>query len=194
MPKIKKPTGADISALTSDVVAPKKYRNRLVISRVTFPKPSNSEKKKEMNDRFADANQYAKHILKLPGMKELYAKGISARLSNTHTVAVSDYLNAPVIHAINIKEYHGTAGDKLRIRATDDFQVTSVEVRIRNKKGDTLEKGEAVKNKRKPRSWVYTTTVNNPELEGTTIEVTAKDRPGNEVDGEVVVGAAEERV
>ncbi len=192
MAKIKKPDETDISAMLSDVVAPKMYRNRVVVSRVTHPKQSTSEKKLEANDRFADANQYAKNILKMPGMKELYAKGISARLSNTHTVAVSDYLNAPVIHAINIKEYHGTAGDKLRIRATDDFQVTSVEVRILNKEGNILEKGEALKNKRKPSSWVYTTTVNNTELEGTKIQVRAKDRPGNEVDGEVVVGAVQE--
>lgn len=191
MAKIKKPNKAFKSALLSEVVAPKMYRNRLVMSQVTFPKPSKSKKKKEANDRFAHANQYAKNVLKRPGMKELYAKGINARLSNTHTVAVTDYLNPPVIHDINIKDYHGTAGDKLRIRATDDFQVTSVEVRIINKEGHTLEKGAALKNKRKPSSWVYTTTVNNTQLEGTKIQVTAKDRPGNEVEMHVVVGAGE---
>lgn len=172
----------------SNVVAPKMYRNRLVFVKVGYPRKSKSEKKKEVNKRFRYANQYAKHVLESPEMKELYAKGIDGKKSNAHTVAVADYLNAPVIHSINTNEYRGAVGDKLRIKVTDDFQVTSVKVIIGNGKGKTLEQGEAIRYNRKPDTWVYTATVKNAEQKGTIVTVTAMDRPQNKVEKEVVIG------
>ena len=188
MPKIRKPTKADISAMLSDDAAVRRYRNQTVISKVTFPRKSKSPKRKEANDRFKEANAWAKHTLKQPGMKELYAKGINDKLSNPHTVAVSDYMQPPEIHYISLKDYTGTVGNKIRIKATDNFQVTEVKVRISNAKGILLEKGEAVRNPRKPAMWVYTITVANPDLPGTVVKVNVSDRPGNKVEVEEEVG------
>ncbi len=187
MAKIKKRTSTDLSAMMSSVVAPKMYRNRLVLVQVANPKESKSKKKENANQRFKEANQYAKKILNEPGMKALYSKGIDEKRSNAHTVAVADYLNKPVIHDINLKAYRGEIGDTLRIKATDDFQVTSVHVRILHGKGKILEQGEAVQYARKPDTWVYTATEKNPELKGTIIRVTAEDRPGNEAKEEVTL-------
>ena len=187
MAKIKKRTPADLSAMLSSVVAPKMYRNRLVFIKVANPKKSKPAKKQDAMDAFRYANQYAKNILQRPGMKALYLKGIDEKRSNAHTVWVADYLNKPVIHNINIKAYRGEIGDTLRIKATDDFQVTSVHVRILHGKGKILEQGEAVQYARKPDIWVYTATEKNPELKGTIIRVTAKDRPQNSAHAEVIL-------
>lgn len=187
MAKIKKRTPADLSAMLSSVVAPKMYRNRLVFIKVANPKKSKSAKKQDAMDEFRYANHYAKGILQEPGMKELYSKGIDEKRSNAHTVAVADYLNKPVIHNINTKDYRGEIGDKLRIKATDDFQVTSVYVSIERGKGKILEQGEAVQYGRKPDIWVYTATEKNTEREGTIIRATAKDRPLNSAHQEVTI-------
>ena len=181
MPKLRKPTKADISAVLSNDVAMRKYRNQTIISTITMPRKTTSAKKEKANDRFAAANQWAKVTLMEPGVKELYSKGINSKLSNAHTVAVQDYLNPPTIHYISLKQHTGAIGDKIRIKATDDFQVIAVDVRITDKTGKELEKGPAARYKRKPMMWIYTLTVANREVDGTVIEVTAMDRPGNKV-------------
>lgn len=188
MPKIKKPTQDNMSAMTSDYIAAGMYRNRKVFTRVKPPRKSKSQKKQDSIHRFIEASQYAKAILKEPGMRDLYSRAIDKRRPSAHTAAVSDYLNAPVIHEIRTREYDGLIGDRLRIKATDDFQVTSVNVIIRNSKGQLVEKGAAVKYARKPSIWVYTATVANPQPVGSRIFVTAMDRPMNEAEMEVVVG------
>ena len=170
--------------MLSDDAAVRRYRNQTVISKVTFPRKSKSPKRKEANDKFKEANDWAKHILKQPGMKELYAKGTNDKLSNPHTVAVSDYMQPPEIHYISLKDYTGAVGDRIRIKATDSFQVTEVKVRITNLKGTLLEKGLAERYLRKPAMWVYTVTVANLDLPRTVVKVIASDRPGNVVERE----------
>ncbi len=144
-----------------------------------MPRKSKSSRKKESNNRFANASLWAKETLAEPGMKKLYSKGINSKLSNAQIVAVTDFLTAPVIHYISLKQYTGAIGDKVRIKATDNFQVISVEVKIRNKNGKELEKGPAIQYKRKPVMWIYSLTAANADVIGTIVEATAKDRPGN---------------
>ncbi len=182
MPKLSKPTKADISAVFSDNVATKKYRNQNVISKIKFPRKSKSVKAQNAKDRFKSAISWAKSTLMDPDMKTLYSKGITDKLSNAQTVAVTDYMEAPKIHYVSLKDHHGIIGDKIRIKATDNFQVISVTVKITNAKGTLLEQGRATRYPRKPAMWVYILTVANPDLNGTVINVTAKDRPGNETE------------
>ncbi len=187
MPKIRKPTKGDISALLSNDVVVRKIRNQTIVSTITVPKASKSIRKKETNDRFAKAGAWAREILTEPGMKKLYSKGIDSRHTNARTVAVTDYLTAPKIHYISLKQHTGAIGDKIRIKATDDFQVTSVNVTITDKNGNQLETGATSRYKRKPVMWVYTLTVANPEIVGTVIEVQAMDRPGNKTEQKVTI-------
>ena len=99
----KSPKG-DNSALLSNAAVIRKYRNQTVVSTVTTPRKSKSTKRKAANEQFKEANVWAKHVLREPGMKELYANGINDQLSGAHTVAVSDYMQAPEIHYVNLKK------------------------------------------------------------------------------------------
>lgn len=187
MTKLKKGTGDNFSAMLSHDVTFRKYRNQVVASVVTIPRKSKSKKKKEAINRFRKANAYAKSILKEPGMNELYAKGINDKKRSAHTVAVADYLNAPEIQYIRMNVYQGVVGEKLRIKVTDDFQVTAVHVRFTSSDGELLEEGAAERYTRKPSMWVYTLTGTNPIVVGTAIEVIAQDRPGNKAMLESIV-------
>jgi hypothetical protein len=188
MAKIKKKTKADMSAATSDSVAVKKYRNQTVLTVITVPKKSKSEKKQTAIDKFTSANRWAKNTLMKPGMKELYSKGINSKLSNAHTVAVCDKLHPPVVHYINVEKCRGAVGDEIRVKATDDFQVTKVVVAIKNANGKDLEEGAAVPYGRNHAIWIYILTVANPNPSGTVITATAYDRPGNTAVMEVTIG------
>jgi hypothetical protein len=185
--KIKKRTKADISALTSNQVKMQKVGKSIIFSVVDPPRPSDSERKKETNGRFKLASRWAKKTLLKTGMMELYSKGITEQKNCARIVAVTDYMTAPKIHYVNAADYKGVVGDPLRIKATDDFGVVAVNVSISNAAGK-LEEGAAVRYRRKPTMWVYIATVTNPELTGTIITVTAEDRPGNQVLGELVIG------
>jgi hypothetical protein len=188
VPKIRKPTSGDISAVLSKDAVVRSYRRQTLVSTVTIPRKSKSRKRKAANDRFRKANDWAKSVLRRPGMKELYAKGINDKLSNPHTVAVSDYMQAPEIHYVSLKNHRGAAGDPIRIKATDNFQVTAVEVSITNAKGILLERGQATRYPRKPAMWVYILTAANRHLPGTVIKVIASDRPGNKAEWEEKIG------
>lgn len=180
MPKvINNPLIAGVTGMVGKTIVLRYIRNQQVLSNRPTPRKSNSEKQQQSIDRFAEAQQYAKMILKDPGMKALYMKGINDQKSNAHTVASCDYLNTPEIHYVRLPGYSGIAGDVIRIKATDDFQVTSVNVEIKSGKGQFLEKGPAERYRRKPFMWVYKTSVANPDVPGSILRVTASDRPGN---------------
>ncbi|CAN5361019.1 hypothetical protein BH09BAC3_BH09BAC3_10040 [soil metagenome] len=188
MAKLRKKTEAELSAVYAYDVALRKHRGQRIASTITIPKESTSQKKKESKSRFAEAVSWAKACLSEPAMKELYSKGICDRLPNAQTVAVSDYLEAPKIHYINLTSYTGAVGDKIRIKATDNFKVWEVKLMITNALGVVLEEGQATRYPRKPVMWVYEVTVANPDLPGTVIKATAKDRPGNRREMEIEIG------
>ncbi len=162
--KLRNKTKAELSAVFAHDVALRKHRGQNIASTITIPQESTSEKKKASKTRFADAALWAKMCLLQPGMKELYSKGICDRLPNAQSVAVSDYLEAPKVHYINLKSYTGAVGDKIRIKATDNFKVTEVRLKITNALGVVLEEGQATRYPRKPVMWVYEATVANPDL------------------------------
>ena len=148
-----------------------------------------SDKQEENNQIFKEATQYAKIQMKNPEAKAAYAKGITPKKNAAFRVALSDYLNAPVVHYIKAPGYTGAIGDTISIKATDDFKVTAVHLSIISASGKLLERGDAVQQLRKRHMWKYATTVANPDAPGTKIKVIAYDRPRNEGKGEVVIGA-----
>jgi hypothetical protein len=182
MPKLRKKGVGDISAAFADDVAQRTYRGQNILSTITRPRKSKSLKKEKSNNDFRSASKYASQAMRTPALKQLYSKGINKRLPNAYTVALTDYMNAPEIHYVNLQKHRGAVGDEIRIKVTDDFEVAKVDIVITNAKGEELEKGPAVRYGRKPAIWVYTLQVANHDLVGTVINVKAKDRPDNKVE------------
>jgi hypothetical protein len=77
-----------------------------------------------------------------------------------------------------MENYSGAIGSTIAIIVTDDFVVSSVHVKIENMDGSLVEEGEAVQGITGI-DWVYTATVENENLSGDKITVTAYDMPGN---------------
>jgi hypothetical protein len=100
-------------------------------------------------------------------------EGVSA-----YNVAIADFFNAPDIAEIDISQYTGAAGSKIRVTVTDDFSVEKLAVSINNADGSLVEEGNAVK-EADGIHWSYTATQTNPSLDGDKISVTATDKPGN---------------
>jgi hypothetical protein len=134
----------------------------------------------ETQEKFLLASRYAKAIIKSTdkSMAEAYAT-VLRRRQNVYSRALEDFLNPPDVKSINTRNYKGVAGNKIVVRAIDDFRVVSVQVEIYAANGTLLEEGKAEQDNN-GLDWMYTATLANPTLAGTKITAIATDVPGNE--------------
>ena len=142
---------------------------------------------KENADRFKAATEYANNCMEIPELKELYERGITKRKNNAYTVACTDYLNPPTIHYIKVTDSGPSGSTTITIKATDDFEVTSVRITITGADGQVMEVGSAVCNRLKRQMWKYETKVVSKESKGTEIKATAGDHAENETEEVVVI-------
>lgn len=130
-----------------------------------------------MRSRFQEAVIYGKSVLADPTTKALYEEK-TAPGKSAYNVAVADYFNAPNIKEVDLSNYTGEEGSTIRIKATDDFEVADVQVKIANADGTLVEVGNAVLQS-DGLFWLYTATKLNESLQGDKITVTVSDIPGN---------------
>ena len=134
----------------------------------------------ETQENFLLASRYAKAVMtgQDPGIREAYAKALRPR-QNVYSRALEDFISLPVVKSIGKSAYTGVIGDKITVRAIDDFRVTGVSVEIHSANGTLLEKGNAVQSVN-GLDWTYTVTQANNLLAGSKIKAIATDVPGNE--------------
>jgi hypothetical protein len=78
-------------------------------------------------EKFKEAAIYAKSVMQNAGIKKKYLEEARRRKhNNAFAAAVKDYFSAPEIKAIDVSQYSGAIGEKIFIKAVDDFMVTSV--------------------------------------------------------------------
>ncbi|MFZ6024277.1 MAG: hypothetical protein ACOYVG_07445 [Bacteroidota bacterium] len=134
----------------------------------------------KLQDQFLMGSRYAKAVVgdADPNLAEAYMAVLRPR-QNLYSRALEDFMSAPKVVSINTRAYQGLIGDKIVVRAKDDFRVTGVKVEIYAADGSLLEQGEAVSDIY-DLDWTYTATQNNSLLAGTTIKAIATDIPNNE--------------
>ena len=134
----------------------------------------------EFQERFLIASRYAKAIMDSPdqSMANAYAHAVRPR-QNLYSRALEDFLSPPVVKKIDAGKYKGAVGEKIFVRAIDDFRVTGVRVEIYAANGTLLEAGDAVVNLNGI-DWTYTgmQALNLPA--GSKIRAIATDVPNNE--------------
>ena len=149
----------------------------------TVDKPT--EAQKAVRRRFARAVQYAQQILLKPGMQAAY-KARAREGRPPFIVAMSDFLNGPVVEEIDATDYMGNPGDLIRVKASDDFKVIEVSMMIQSAGGEIVETGPCQLNTLGI-WWEYTTTETIASLPCTEIIATARDIPGNKGTGNVTL-------
>jgi hypothetical protein len=147
-------------------------------------KQKSSTAQQAQRDRFRDAMFYARTVLADRWQRRIYddlAKQLDRRADK---LVASDFLTPPVIDEIDATEYSRQVGGVIRVFATDDVEVVLVRIRIRTTGGTLVEEGAAAK---VHGLWRYTATAVPPSGEALTITAIAKDRPGNEGSGTLVL-------
>ena len=130
--------------------------------------------------KFQQAVIYGKSVGANPAQKAAYQEQAEEGQS-FYNIAIADFFNAPDIEEINVAGYTGAIGSKIIVKATDDFEVSKVHVKIENGDGSLVEDGDAVADAI-GLNFTYTATVGNASLAGDKITVTAFDNPGNETE------------
>jgi hypothetical protein len=121
-----------------------------------------SKGQKEHHKRFQEASAYAREASRT---NPIYAKLAEGTMKNAYNVALGDWFHAPVVQRVERQ------GKTIRIEATDDTMVTSVQVIILDEKGKVMEKGQGIRGD--GNWWKYV-----PTAEGKVV-VEAEDLAGN---------------
>jgi hypothetical protein len=121
-----------------------------------------SQAQTDHQGRFKLASAFAKEAQAWP----VYIERARRKKKTAYNLAMADWFHPPVIHSIERDE------GRVRVQASDDVQVTKVEVRILDNEGNTLEQGQAVQ--MDPLYWEYVASA-----EGT-VEASAWDMAGNQ--------------
>jgi hypothetical protein len=129
-----------------------------------------------VREQFRAAAAYARTVqldtIQLPR----YEAAARAKGMRLFPFALADFLNEPEVLAIDTSAYHGAVGQRIRVRARDDFEVTGVNVIIRDGEAAVIQQGAAVLTNS---VWEYATTVGIAPGEILAIEAIATDRPGH---------------
>ena len=146
------------------------------------PKPQNRKPRRgeaANQQRFREAVDYGNRVKADRVLRPLYAARQTAKLRSAYHVALADARNPP-----RVEEYAAPAlplapGQTIQVRATDDFEVTRVGVRLEAPDGTLLEEGEAVASTAaNPDDWWHYAVRGTVER-GSRLVATAWDRPGN---------------
>jgi hypothetical protein len=140
----------------------------IVCNKPDFSKRKLSRDQKEHHKRFQTAAAYAREASRTNPM---YAKLAEGTMKNAYNVALGDWFHPPVVHRLERR------GKVIRVQATDDAMVASVQVMILDEKGKVVEKGDAIR--KKGNWWEYVRGV-----EGKVV-LEARDLAGNVGRGEL---------
>lgn len=167
-----------LSGQVGNLVFSERY-GKTVMSRKNTAKREFNENQKAQQLKFATAAQYSKAVLADAQARIPYDEAAKEKNTPVSGLIVADYLNKPNVEDIDLGLYGRQVGDKILVLATDDFEVMSVDVQIKNANGDEVEHGAAVKSPEALGRWVYTATVQVPANEAFSVVAVATDRPGN---------------
>jgi hypothetical protein len=107
----------------------------------------------------------------------MYERLATARNRRVDKLLMSDFLTPPVVEEIDLSGYQRRPGDLVRVIASDDLEVTGVEVAVHTVSGVRIEHGAAGQ---VHGVWCYRAAAPAPTSEPLVITAIARDRPGNE--------------
>lgn len=165
------------------------YRQRggktIIAGRPARKKNPNTARQREIRELFAEGVLYAKSAIADEVIKAAYQAKASGN-QTAFNLALSDFCKAPEIRKYNVSDYAGKIGDKISIRAIDDFKVEWVKLIIKDRTNSTIEEGAALLSANGA-DWIYTAKAVNRGLAGTKLIISAADMPGNITTQEVIL-------
>lgn len=165
------------------------YRRRgdktIIAGRPLRKRNPNTPLQQAIRETFAEGVLYAKTVMADEAAKALYQAKLKGNQS-VFNLALADFCKPPKITKHNTAHYSGQPGDKISIRAIDDFKVEWVKLQIKDSSDAIIEEGPAILSANGA-DWIYTASAANATLAGTRLIMSVGDLPGNVTTEEVVM-------
>lgn len=159
--------------------------NQTIFAKRTLVTSVPTARQTQIRNKFTDAANFASAAIENEQASTTYKLMAELQgLKSAYLAAMTDYLTMPEIGGVYSAGYKGQVGDVFNIRPRVPFKVISIEVRITDVNGTTIESGSATANELK---WKYTATVANANVRGSRLILTARDRQDKETTFEQVL-------
>ncbi len=152
------------------------WGQHVVSSAPDFSDRQLTDKQTAETDRFKRAGALWRSFP--PEVKAAYAAFGKKLRKPPYALFNCNFSRPPAVDEIDLAQYTGAAGQVIRVRATDFFEVKSVEVTVREAGGSVWESGPATKDELEPGAWLYQTKISLPNPTGLTVEAIAANWPG----------------
>lgn len=168
-----------ISGRVGNIVFSERYGKTVLGRRPVRGNREFTPQQLSQQEKFRLAGLYVKAVVANPQARAPYDEVAEIRNVPVAGLISGDYLNAPTVNNIDLSQYTRQPGSTIFILATDDFEVMSVNVQIKDANGNDVESGAAVKSGDLLGRWMYTATAQVPAGQAFSVVVTATDRAGN---------------
>ena len=180
MPKVRpNPSVGALQGKLGGLIYAIRADGEVIVRRAPDYHPEPTPARRANQSRFAQATLYVEGLKAQPERYAAYKRAAKAKQKRACNLAMADYLRPPAIQEIDPSAYAGFAGQAIRVQATDDFEVSHVEVLIKSESGVVLEQGVAALDDANAGQWLYRTMADVSPGQTVTIEATALDRAGN---------------
>jgi hypothetical protein len=148
-----------------------------------------TEAQAEQLQKFKEASARYRRLLEDEGIHAAYDKLVAERGSKgrLRALVMGDILRAPKISTIDLSQYHGEAGDTIRIVAEDSVGVSRLSLSITDVTSTQLvESAEMPTNGKVSGTveWLYTSTQAVTEGHEVQVHITAYDLAGNKIEAD----------
>jgi hypothetical protein len=170
------PATGELSGVVGDLVFAKQKSGKIIVRKRPVRKAAKRKGEVANQQGFTSAVAYAKKVwAEDPDLQARYNAAAAVQGRQGFHLAKADYLKPPVVREIDLAEYTGCPGEIIRIEAVDNFEVKSVQVKIRNLDESPIEHGQAEREKDR---WIYEARSAVPAGKTVVIEITATDYAG----------------
>src|SRR5437762_2183452 len=138
-----------------DLVFRQRENQTVVARRPAQVHQPNTPAQLAVREKFRQAAAYAKVAFANPAIRAVYAPKAKEKHLPVFALMVADFFKPPVIDEVDLSAYTGQTGQVIRVRATDDFEVTGVSVQMKEPEtGEPIDGGNA--EKASDGAWVFT--------------------------------------
>ncbi len=170
------PATGELSGSLGDLVFAKQKSGKIIVRKRPVRKAAKRKGEIANQQGFTSAVAYAKKVwAEDPDLRARYNAAAAIQGRQGFHLAKADYLKPPEVREIDLAEYTGAPGEIIRINAVDNFEVKSVQVKIRHLDASAIEHGQA---ERENDRWVYEARSTVPAGKTVVIDVTATDYAG----------------
>ncbi len=171
------PAFKSLKGKIGDLTVVRHSEGKVILRRTPVFKDTRSEAQLAHREKVTQAAHYGKRVLADPELARPYRDKGRELKRRAFNLAFRDFFRPPEVTELDLSHYTGRKGETIEVVATDDFEVTAVDVQLQEVGGAVLEEGAAVLSE--AGRWVYTSRTTIAADTKVVVVATAHDRAAN---------------